>query len=103
MKDHADVVKDFLSAYLEGWNFVADPANKAEVVKVLAKYTETDERLATVGYDAMVPVWSTVKVPRVTRDAVANLLEVSNVTNAQGANPEQFYDNSLIDSLAGGA
>jgi NitT/TauT family transport system substrate-binding protein len=101
MKDHMDVVKEFLTAYLEGWSFVADPANKAEVVKVLAKYTETDERLATVGYDAMVPVWSTVKVPRVTRDAVANLLEVSNVANAQSANPDQFYDNSLIDSLAG--
>jgi NitT/TauT family transport system substrate-binding protein len=103
MKDHPDVVKEFLAAYLEGWSFVADPANKAEVVKVLAKYTESDERLASVGYDAMVPVWSTVKVPRVTREAVANLLEVSNVTNAQGANPDQFYDNSLIDSLAGGA
>src|SRR5919201_3722434 len=101
LKDHPDQVREFLSAYLEAWNFVADPANKAEVVKVLTKYTETDERLATVGYDAMVPVWSSVKVPRVTREAVANLLDVSGVANAQSASPEQFYDDSLIDSLAG--
>jgi NitT/TauT family transport system substrate-binding protein len=100
LKDHPDQVREFLSAYLEAWNFVADPANKSEVVKVLTKYTETDERLATVGYDAMVPVWSSVKVPRVTREAVANLLDVSGVANAQTASPEQFYDNSLIDSLA---
>jgi ABC-type nitrate/sulfonate/bicarbonate transport system substrate-binding protein len=101
LRDHPDLVKGFLQGYLEGWNFVADPANKAEVVKVLAKYTESDERLATVGYDAMVPVWSTVKVPRVTRDAVANLLDVSGIPNAQNASPEQFFDNSLIDSLVG--
>jgi NitT/TauT family transport system substrate-binding protein len=101
LKDHPDQVKAFLTAYLEGWSFVADPANKPAVVSVLAKYTESDERLAALAYEAMVPIWSTVKVPRVTRDAVVNLLEVSGVPNAQAANPEQFFDNALIDSLAG--
>jgi NitT/TauT family transport system substrate-binding protein len=100
LKDHPEQVKAFLSAYLEGWSFVADPANKPAVVTVLAKYTETDERLAALAYEAMVPIWSTVKVPRVAREAVANLLEVSGVASAQSASPEQFYDNSLIDSLA---
>ena len=100
LKDHAEQVKAFLSAYLEGWSFVADPANKPAVVTVLAKYTETDERLAALAYEAMVPVWSTVKVPRVAREAVVNLLEVSGVANVQSASPEQLYDNSLIDSLA---
>jgi hypothetical protein len=49
----------------------------------------------------MVPIWSTVKVPRVSREGVVNLLEVSGVANAQSANPDQVFDNSLIDSLAG--
>ena len=101
MKDHPEQVKAFLTAYLEGWRFVADPANRGTVVTVLAKYTETDERLAGLAYESMVPIWSTAKVPRVTREAVVNLLEVSGVANAQSANPEQFYDNSLIDALAG--
>ena len=100
LKDHPDQVKAFLSAYVDGWNFVADPANKAAVVTVLAKYTETDERLAGLAYESMVPIWTTVKVPRVNREAVVNLLEVSGVANAQSANPEQFYDNSVIDSVA---
>jgi NitT/TauT family transport system substrate-binding protein len=99
LKDHPDQVKAFLSAYLDGWKFVADPANKAAVVTVLAKYTETDERLAGLAYESMVPIWTTVKVPRVNREAVVNLLEVSGVANAQSANPDQFYDNSVIDSL----
>ncbi|HYY89192.1 MAG TPA: ABC transporter substrate-binding protein [Chloroflexota bacterium] len=101
LKDHPDQVKAFLTAFLDGWKFVADPANKATVVKVIAKYTETDDRLGAVGYEAMVPVWSSVKVPKVTREAVANLLDVSGVANAQSASPEQFFDNSLIESLAG--
>jgi NitT/TauT family transport system substrate-binding protein len=100
LKDHPDRVKAFLAAYLEGWRFVADPANRPAVVAVLAKYTESDERLAGLAYESMVPVWSTVKVPRVTREAVVNLLDVSGVPNAQSASPEQFYDNSIIDSLA---
>ena len=58
-------------------------------------------RLAGLAYESMVPIWSTFKVPRVMREAVVNLLEVSGVANAQAANPEQFYDDSLIDSLAG--
>jgi len=101
LKDHPDQVKAFLTAYLEGWSFLADPANKPAAVPILAKYTETDERLAGLAYDAMVPIWTTVKVPHVTREAVLNLLEVSGVASAQSATPEQFYDNSIIDSLAG--
>ena len=49
----------------------------------------------------MVPISITFKVPRVMREAVLNLLEVAGVANAQSANPKQFYDASLIDSLAG--
>ena len=41
-------LKAFLSAYLDGWRFVADPANKPAVVAVLAKYTESDDRLAAL-------------------------------------------------------
>ena len=101
LRDHPDQVTAFLTAYLEGWRFVADPANRAAVVPILAKYTETDERLAGLAYESMVPIWTTLKVPRVSREAVVNLLEVSGLASAQTANPEQFYDDSLLDALAG--
>src|SRR5438132_13916779 len=38
LKDHADSVRNFLAGYQEGWTFAADPANKAEVVAILAQY-----------------------------------------------------------------
>ena len=46
LKDHPDEVKNFLSAYQEAWMYAASPANKAEVVAVLVKYTQSDDRLA---------------------------------------------------------
>jgi len=100
LKDHADNVKNFLSAYQEGWTFSADPANKADVVGVLAQYTQSDDRLAEIGYQAMVPIWTGNKTPRVNPQAVLNLLQVSGVPEAVTAKPDQFFDDSIIDSVA---
>ena len=100
LKDHAEEVKNFLTAYQEAWTYAADPANKADVVAVLAQYTQSDDRLAEISYGAMVPIWSGNKTPRVNPQAVANLLQVSGVPEAATANPDQFFDDSLIDSIA---
>jgi NitT/TauT family transport system substrate-binding protein len=100
LKDHATEVKSYLAAYQEAWTYVADPANKADVVAVLAQYTQSDDRLAEIGYQAMVPIWTGMKTPRVSAQAVANLLQVSGVPEAETAKPEQFFDDSIIDSVA---
>ena len=100
MKDHMDEVKNFLAAYQEAWTFAADPKNKSDVVAVLAQYTQSDDRLSEIGYQAMVPIWTGNKTPRVNPQAVANLLQVSGVPEAANANPDQFFDDSLIDSIA---
>jgi len=100
LKDHADEVKSFLTAYQEAWTYAADPANKAGVIGVLAKYTQSDERLGEISYQAMIPIWTGNKTPRVNPQAVSNLLQVSGVPDAATANPEQFFDDSLIDSVA---
>ena len=100
LKDHTDEVKNFLAAYQEAWAYAADSANKSEVVAVLAQYTQSDNRLAEISYQAMVPIWTGNKTPRVNPQAVANLLQVSGVPEAATANPDQFFDDSLIDSIA---
>src|SRR5207237_1401403 len=79
LKDHADEVKSFLTAYQEAWTYAADPANKAGVIGVLAKYTQSDERLGEISYQAMIPIWTGNKTPRVNPQAVSNLLQVSGV------------------------
>ena len=100
MKDHMDEVRNFLAAYQEAWTFTADPTNKSDVLAVLAQYTQSDERLAEISYQAMVPIWTGNKTPRVNPQAVTNLLQVSGVPEAATANPDQFFDDSLIDSIA---
>jgi ABC-type nitrate/sulfonate/bicarbonate transport system substrate-binding protein len=100
LKDHTDEVKNFLAAYQEAWAYAADSANKSEVVAVLAQYTQSDNRLAEIGYQAMVPIWTGNKTPRVNPQAVANLLQLSGVPEAATANPDQFFDDSLSDSVA---
>jgi ABC-type nitrate/sulfonate/bicarbonate transport system substrate-binding protein len=100
LKDHPDEVKNFLAAYQEAWTYAASPANKAEVVAVLVKYTQSDDRLAEISYQAIVPIWTANKTPRVNPQAVANLLQVSGVPEAATANPNQFFDDSLIDAIA---
>jgi hypothetical protein len=69
-------------------------------VAVLVKYTQSDDRLAEISYQAMVPIWTGNKSPRVNPQAVANLLQISGVPEAATANPDQFFDDSLIDSIA---
>jgi hypothetical protein len=48
----------------------------------------------------MVPIWTGSKTPRVNPQAVANLLQVSGVPEVAAANPDQFFDDSLIDAIA---
>jgi NitT/TauT family transport system substrate-binding protein len=100
MKDNLETVKNYLAAYAEAWTYSADPANKAEVVAVLAQYAQSDERLAELGYQAIFPIWAANRTPRVNPEGVANLLQVSGVPEAEKADPEVFFDNSLIDSIA---
>jgi ABC-type nitrate/sulfonate/bicarbonate transport system substrate-binding protein len=100
LKDHAADVKNFLAAYQQAWTFAADPSNKADVVAILGQYTQSDASLSEIGYQAMVPIWTGSKTPRVNPQAVANLLQVSGVPEAATANPDQFFDDSLIDAVA---
>ena len=67
---------------------------------MLVKYTQSDDRLAEISYQAMVLIWTGSKTPRVNPQAVANLLQISGVPEAATANPDQFFDDSLIDAIA---
>ena len=94
-----DVVKQFLRGYTQAWTYAADPANKADVVKIVAKWTKSSPEDATVGYETMAKVLTKTKVPAVDPASVASILSVSGDAKAQASKPEQFIDNSFIQSL----
>jgi NitT/TauT family transport system substrate-binding protein len=99
LKDHPDIAKQFLRGYVQAWNYAADPANKDEVVKIVAKWTQSTPEDATVGYETMARVLKTTKVPSVDPASVASILSVATDPKAQAAKADTFIDNSFIQSI----
>ncbi|MFI5270118.1 MAG: ABC transporter substrate-binding protein, partial [Chloroflexota bacterium] len=98
LKDHADVVKSYLKGYQQGWSFIANPANQAEVIKVLAKYTKADPATVEPGYQAALKVWQATKTPTINPEAVTNLLALSDDPKVREVKPADIVDNSLLQS-----
>ena len=99
LKAHPDVTKQFLRGYVQAWNWAADPANKAEVVKIVAKWTQSTPEDTAVGYDTMAKVLKATKLPSVDPASVESILSVATDPKARAAKPEQFIDNSFIQSI----
>jgi ABC-type nitrate/sulfonate/bicarbonate transport system substrate-binding protein len=100
LKDHPDIVKSYLRGYLGAWQYLSDPANKPEVVKVLEQYTKTEAKSSEIAYDFMLPLWQSQKVPFLTNEAIANVLEFSADQAVKGVDPKQLYDNSLLEAVS---
>lgn len=99
-KDHEDTVKRFLRAYVEAWQYCAEPANRAEMVKIFEKYTTANAQISEMGYDAQLPVWQLRKVPAVNLEAFGNTLTFGSDPKIKGVDPKQFFDNSFIEAVA---
>lgn len=101
LASHKAVMQRVLKAYAEAWTFCATPANKAQAVKSIAKYTKSSSQLAGDAYDAMLPVWQKKKVPTVDPAGIAGVLSLSANPKAKTAKPSEFIDNSIIQAVAG--
>jgi ABC-type nitrate/sulfonate/bicarbonate transport system substrate-binding protein len=97
---HRDVVQRILKAYAESWTYCANPANKAQIVKAVAKYTKSATPQAEEAYAAMLPVWQKKAVPTVDPAGIAGVLKLTDDPKAKTAKPEQFLDNSIIQAVA---
>lgn len=52
-RENADTLVKYLSAYIEGMRWAADPKNKAEAVKLVADNLKMPEDIAAAGYEAL--------------------------------------------------
>lgn len=100
LKSKPEMVKAFLQGYLDAWKFCIDPANEAAVEKSLAKWTKSDQATAKASYDYIQPAWAHDKVPAVNPEGLQNIINISDNPKAKDAKPEQFIDNSILQSLA---
>jgi len=100
LASHRDNLQRILKAYAESWTYCATAANKAQVVKSVAKYTKSNTADADAAYAAMLPVWQKKAVPTVDPAGIAGVLKLTNDPKAKAAKPEQFLDNSIIQAVA---
>jgi NitT/TauT family transport system substrate-binding protein len=99
-KDRADVRDRLLKSYLQSWQYVSDPANKDEMLKIFQQYTKSDAADSQSAYEFMLPLWQSQKVPYMTDDAVKDVLQFIHDPTAAKADPKQFYDNSYLAAIA---
>jgi len=95
-----DTGKKVLKGYADAWTFAADPANKAAVVKDIQDFIKGTPELAQVSYDYQYPVWKGLKVPTIDPAGIQNTLDLSKQPAAKSAKPQDFMDNSLLQSVA---
>ena len=99
LQSNRDTVLNFLRGYQDAWTFISNPANEDAVVKVIAKYTKTDADAVKPGYERGLKYWQTLKVPVENPEAVTNLMKLSDNPKAASVNPNDFIDNSLLQSI----
>jgi|SRR5579884_22408 NitT/TauT family transport system substrate-binding protein len=102
LKSKPDLVRAFLRGYYDAWKFSIDPANEAAVEQVISKWTKSDQEAAKVTYDFMVPAWSRPGMPQVSVEGLQTILALSDNPKAKDANVKEFFDNSLLEAIAGG-
>jgi NitT/TauT family transport system substrate-binding protein len=98
LRDHPEVVRRFLRAYVEGIKVAKTQPDAA--MAAISKYTKSDDpAVLREVYDTYVNVWE--RVPRLTIEALQGQLDALalQVPEARDARPEQFLDMSLLDEL----
>jgi NitT/TauT family transport system substrate-binding protein len=98
LRDHPEVVRRFLRAYVEGIKVAKTQPDAA--MAAISKYTRSDDpAVLREVYDTYVNVWE--RVPRLTLEALQGQLDALalQVPEARDARPEQFLDMTLLDEL----
>lgn len=100
LKNNSDLVKRYLQAYLEGWRFARDAKNADAMVNSIAKWTKSPPDVAKASYQYVVVTWQRDEIPAFSDKAIENILSIVDNPKAKTAKPSDFYDNSLITSIA---
>jgi len=97
---HPDVMVDFCKGYLRGARWLADPANRARAVQLLAKNTNLSPEYADKSYDLLV-VKSKAFPPTgvIARQSFATVVEALTaikIVTGTPPDPATFYDNRYV-------
>jgi ABC-type nitrate/sulfonate/bicarbonate transport system substrate-binding protein len=96
-KANADTLVKYLQAVIEGYRFGADPANRAEVVAILASHLKIDHDIAAQTVEAEVgPTGGLAKDAQFDLEGFRNTLKLraEMIGGDMNANPEKYIDLS---------
>jgi len=99
---HRDAVVATLKALIQAFRYTANPANKAEVVKMLADAGHTDPAVVGQTYDQFyvtqtyLTSWELVPSPRSMQGVVDILVGIGQLP--KGATPQTYFDLSYLNA-----
>ncbi len=96
IKDNPQAVTRYLMSLIQSIGYFKDPANKADVQKIMAKYLRTDDQdYMNSAYDRL---GKTIYqcAPYVTLDGLKGIIAETKTAVEKGITPEQMADNSFI-------
>jgi len=96
IKNHPDLLKRYLQAYVEALKFIrSEPAKTKKVIAKFTKTTSQDD--LDESYRSFLVAWE--KSPYVSTAAIQTLIDFSQHPAAKSAKPNQFIDNAFIAEL----
>jgi ABC-type nitrate/sulfonate/bicarbonate transport system substrate-binding protein len=88
---NSDTLVKYIQAYIEGWRWAFDPANKAEVIKILVERLKLTEEIATQAFDGTKD--DSAKEGAIDMAGVANVLKLrAQYEGGAPASPDKYLD-----------
>ena len=98
LRNHRETMRNFMKGYLEGLALCRKDQEYA--MRVIGKYSQLKDReILSESYQTSIPYIP--ERPYVRKDIITAALNLSKRDNARTADPEKFYDNSLVKELDG--
>jgi NitT/TauT family transport system substrate-binding protein len=96
LRSHRETMRNFMKGYLEGLALARK--DQEYTIRIIGKYSQLNDRdVLLESYRTSIP-YIPVK-PYVSRDIIIAALKLSKRESAKNADPEKFYDNSVVKEL----
>jgi NitT/TauT family transport system substrate-binding protein len=96
LRTHRETMRNFMKGYLEGLALARKDQEYA--MRIIGKYCQLKDRdILLESYRTSIPYIP--EKPYVSKDIIGAALKLSKRDNARTADPDKFYDNSLVKEL----
>lgn len=99
LKANPEIATQYLKSIIQAIGYYKDPANKANVIKIMSKYLQIDDQEVLESAYARMSQTIFQCAPYVTLEGTKTVISETKVAVEKGLTPEQIVDNSFIKAL----